>query len=115
MGFKFSTGEKILELDFKYDDQTLHLWVDANALSGKVLKDINEGLQKRMGADTGVSQPAAVIEGLATMLAKVIKKWNAEDAEPTLDFLMTLPVGLLSKLANFVMESAGPKQETAEA
>lgn len=116
MGFKLGNlKEKLVEGDFEYEGQTLHVTVDAHALTGRAMDEINTGMVDRVKIVTGLEQQTAQIYALSTMLAKVIKKWDADDGKPIIPTFMDQPIGFLSDLLEFCMGLAVPKGKSAGA
>ncbi len=113
MGFSFKKiGEKLVEGDFEYEGQTLHVVVNANALTANKLRDLNQEVAAGIQVKTGFEQQASDAYGLALVLSMLIRKWSATDGKPTLEFLANQPVECLNALLNFVTELAFPKKAT---
>lgn len=113
MGFSFKKiGEKLVEGDFEYEGQTLHVTVDANALTASKLKTLNQDMAKEVTVKTGLEQQAAESQGMALMLSMLIRKWDAADGQPTFEFLAGQPLDFLNRLLEFATELAFPKKAT---
>ncbi len=113
MSFSFKKiKEKLVEGDFVYDDQTLHIKVDANAITPKSMSDLNAKIAAQIVVVTGMETQAASGETLAIMLSQMIDSWSAEDGKPTTEFLRVQPIGFLSDLLEFCSELVNPKKTT---
>ncbi len=116
MGFKLKQIKaKLVDGDFVYEGQTLHVTVDANALTGRAMDMINGEMAERVKIVTGLETQTAQIHALSAMLAKIIKGWDAEDGKPTVDVFLDQPIGFLSDLLEFCMGLVAPKTKTAGA
>ncbi len=113
MSFSFKKIKaKIVEGDFVYDDQTLHLKVDANAITPKSMSDLNAKIADKISVVTGMETQTASGETLAIMLSQMIRSWSATDGQPTKEFLREQPIGFLSDLLEFCTELVNPKKTT---
>jgi len=117
MGFKFDRGPKLVDDTFSRGGQDLNLTVDVNAATGASMEKIDTEVKAELGSglNTGINHNVAQMKALSRMLSKSITKWDCEDGPPEYEFFMTLPVGLLTDLATFVLNVGGPKAETSEA
>jgi hypothetical protein len=116
MGFSLKKiRERLVEGDFEYEGQTLHVVVDANAITGRAMEEINTGMADRVKVVTGLETQTAQLHAQSIMLAQIIKSWDAEEGQPTVALLMDQPVGFLSDLLAFCMELSAPKSKTASA
>jgi hypothetical protein len=114
MAFKLKQIKaKLVEGDFEYEGQTLHVTVDANALTGRAMDSINGEMAERVKVVTGLEQQTAQIHALSAMLAKIITKWDAEDGQPNVETFLDQPIGFLSDLLEFAMGLVAPKAKTA--
>ena len=92
-----SSTTRLLAAEYSRGDLLINLTLDPDALTGTDLERIATPPTNRSGLARSLSELRAGAE----VLAKIIKDWDAEDSEPTPEFLFSLPVPLISDLTKF--------------
>ena len=115
MSFNFKkVSEKPVKGAFERDGEVLNITVNANALTGKRIGELNDEAAAKITVITGMQQQTAESMILAKMLSLLIVEWDAKDAKPTFEFFQTLPLGLAYELLEFCTGLLNPKKTTAQ-
>ncbi len=115
MSFKFKHRKpNLIEGDFVDGDQTLHLFIDPDVITGDKMKEIKKKIAATK-SDSDSEIDVRGIEFMSEMLGLIIKKWDAEDAEPTAKFFMSMPTAFVRDLLEFCTGLMNPKAQTAGA
>lgn len=94
-------SQRFINTTFTRDALVINLSLDPDSITANELTRFEESSNSAIRG----------IEVMALALSQVIHAWDVEDSEPTPEYLLTLPIGLLTDLNEFCFSEIFPDKD----